>query len=323
MVKSAVSSAGRAAFSRHEPRTAVLRDGTFAGGRRVVRLFTFRSRVERVATERASGGRSGSRGGRQPATAASATTGVTSAKSPVTNRKIVRQAELELEVASAGTTQTALEHLAEHHGGYVISAARDTDNGSAVDVRVTVVVRVPQAELTDTIAELKRMGRGIGSERITSDDVTDEYVDLGARTASQKQLEQQYLEILKRANTVKDAMEVQKELAEVRTEIERMKGRQLLLEKESAFSTLTVHLTTAVPRLAVTSNTFGDNVRRAWSDAQRLSVDLITAGIRAIGVLIPVSLLLVLPGGLALWAALRALRWLGARKTRRMQAAAT
>jgi Domain of unknown function (DUF4349) len=257
-------------------------------------------------------------GAGSPASAASDA----SPKSPVTNRKIVRQAELELEVASAGTTQTALEHLAERHGGYVVSAARDTDNGSAIDVRVTVVVRVPQAELTDTIAELKRMGRGVGTERITSDDVTDEYVDLAARTSSQKQLELQYLEILKRATTVKDAMEVQKELAEVRTEIERMQGRQQLLEKESAFSTLTVHLTTAVPRVAVTTSTFGGSIQRAWSDAQSLSIDMITGVIRLVGVLVPVFLLLVLPGGIALWAMLRLMRWRGARKSRRMLAAA-
>ncbi|MES1175101.1 MAG: DUF4349 domain-containing protein [Myxococcales bacterium] len=257
-----------------------------------------------------------------PALAASAasTAGDGSAKTPVTNRKIIRQAELELEVPSAGSTQSALEQLAERHGGYVVSAARDTDNGSAIDVRVTVVVRVPQTELTSTIAELKRMGRGIGSERITSDDVTDEYVDLAARTASQRQLELQYLEILKRATTVKDAMEVQKELAEVRTEIERMQGRQQLLEKEAAFSTLTVHLSTAVPRVAVTTTTFGGSVQRAWADAQSLSIDMVTGAIRLIGVLVPVILLLVLPGALALWAMLRLMRWLGARRNRRLLA---
>jgi hypothetical protein len=222
-------------------------------------------------------------------------------KPNVTNRKIIRQAELELEVAAPGTTQTLIERLAEQHGGYVVSAARQTENGSAVDMRVTVTVRVPQAELTSTIAELKRFGRGVGSERITSDDVTDEYVDLAARSASQKQLEQQYLEILKRAATVKDALEVQRQLAEVRTEIERMQGRQQLLEKESEFSTLTVHLTTAVPRIAVSGPTFAGTVRRACSDALSLSVDMISAGIRLLGFLMPVLLLIVLPVCALVW----------------------
>ncbi|HEY3252673.1 MAG TPA: DUF4349 domain-containing protein [Polyangiaceae bacterium] len=234
-----------------------------------------------------------------PAAAASA--GPAAPKANVTNRKIIRRAELELEVAAPGTTQTAIERLAEQHGGYVVSAVRSTETRSAIDVRVTITVRVPQAELMSTIAELKHFGRGVGSERITSDDVTDEYVDLAARRASQQQLEQQYLEILKRAVTVKDAMEVQKELAEVRTEIERMQGRQQLLEKESAFSTLTVQLTTAVPQIAVSGPDFLGTIRRAWSDALGLSADVISGGIRLIGFLAPLLVLIVLPLSVLIW----------------------
>ena len=247
--------------------------------------------------------------------------GQVASKAGSVSRKIVRQAELELEVSAPGTTQTAIERLAEQHGGYVVSAARDTDHDTAVDVRVTLVVRVPQAELTTTIAEVKRLGRGIGSEHITSDDVTDEYIDLTARISSQQKLEEQYLEILKRATTVKDAMDVQKELAEVRTEIERLQGRQQLLDKESAFSTLTVHLNTAVPQIAVSTTTFGGTVRRAWSDALGLSADLISGGIRLTGFLLPILLILGVPSVLGFWALLRMARYLSAR-SRRLQATA-
>jgi len=188
-------------------------------------------------------------------------------------------------------------------------------------VRVTLVVRVPQTELTTTIAEVKRLGRGVGSEHITSDDVTDEYIDLTARISSQQKLEEQYLEILKRAATVKDAMDVQKELAEVRTEIERLQGRQQLLDKESAFSTLTVHLTTAVPQIAVSTTTFGGTLRRAWSDALGLSADLISGGIRLAGFLIPILLLLGLPSALGFWALLRLTRYLSERSRRLRESA--
>jgi len=245
-------------------------------------------------TARASAGLAATTTG--PGTAASANP--LGQKQTVTARKIVRQAELELEVVAPGTAQTAIERLAEQHGGYVVSALRNTQNGSAVDVNVTITVRVPQAELMSTIAEVKRFGRGVGSERITSDDVTDEYVDLAARAASQKQLEQQYLELLKRAGSVKDALEVQRALAEVRLEIERAEGRARLLDKESAFSTLTVRLTTAAPPIAVASGGFSSVIRRAWSDALSLSVDLISGGIRLLGFAVPLLLLLVLPTSL-------------------------
>ena len=147
--------------------------------------------------------------------------------------------------------------------------------------------------------------------------MTDEYIDLAARAMSQKQLEQQYLEILKRAVTVKDALEVQKQLAEVRTEIERMVGRQHLLDKESAFSTLTVQLINDVPKVAVSAADFGGSVRRAWSDAQSLSADLISGCIRALGLLFPVLLLVVMPITAILWISSFALRLRSARKQRK------
>ncbi len=238
------------------------------------------------------------------------------AKAASPTRKIVRQAELELEVGSPSNAQTEIEKLTERHGGYIVSASRDTDHESAVDIRVNLVVRVPQAELTATLSEIKRLGRGTGSEKITSDDVTDEYVDLSARIASQRALEQQYLEILKHAATVKDALEVQEKLGEVRTEIERMQGRAQLLDKESAYSTLTVHLTTAVPQIAVTRVTFGDTLRRAWSESLAFSVDLIEGAIRLAAFLLPLLLLLGAPSVFGIWILVRLARRFAARTER-------
>lgn len=231
-------------------------------------------------------------------------------------RKIVRQAELELEVASPSNAQTEIEKLTERHGGYVVSANRDTAHESAENIRVDLVVRVPQSELTSAIAEVKRLGRGIGSERITSDDVTDEYIDLSARISSQQKLEQQYEEILKRATTVKDALEVEKQLAETRTEIERLQGRAQLLDKETTYSTLSVHLAPDVPRIAVDRVTFGGTLRRAWSDSLAFSADLIEGVIHLAAYVVPLALLLGFPSVFAIWLVVRLTRRFSARTRR-------
>ena len=169
------------------------------------------------------------------------------------------------------------------------------------------------------------MGRGTGSERITSDDVTDEYVDLVARTASQKHLEEQYLEILKHAVTVKDAMEVQKELACVRTEIERMQGRQQFCStRETAFSTPLDRASPAhspCTQIAVSASDFGSTARRAWADSVGFSTDLITGGIRLLGLLIPLTFLVGLPGCVSLWLTLKIARTLSARRRRAIETA--
>jgi chromosome segregation ATPase len=74
--------------------------------------------------------------------------------------------------------------------------------------------------------------------------VTEEYIDLEARLRTQKALEAQFLEIMKQAHKISDALEVQRQIAEVRADIERIEGRRRFLENQSALSTITLMLQT-------------------------------------------------------------------------------
>ena len=78
--------------------------------------------------------------------------------------------------------------------------------------------------------------------------MTEEYIDLEARLRAQRALEAQFLEIMKTANKVSDALEVQRELANVRSEIERVEGRRRFLENQSSLSTIKVVLQTPAPQ---------------------------------------------------------------------------
>ncbi|HEY3665404.1 MAG TPA: hypothetical protein VGL19_05365, partial [Polyangiaceae bacterium] len=66
---------------------------------------------------------------------------------------------------------------------------------------------------------------------------------------------------------------------------------------------------------------FGSTARRAWSDSVSLSSDLISGGIRLLGVLIPLTLLVALPGFVSGWLMLQVARRLSARRRRRLEAA--
>ncbi len=72
--------------------------------------------------------------------------------------------------------------------------------------------------------------------------MTEEYIDLEARIRTQQALEAQFLEIMKGAKEVSDALQVQRELANVRTEIERVEGRRRFLESQTSLSTIKVTL---------------------------------------------------------------------------------
>ena len=101
------------------------------------------------------------------------------------------------------------------------------------------------------IERLRRRRGRIIDERITSEDVTAEFIDTSARLVAQKALEAQYLELLKQVKSVKDALEVQAQLAAVRTEVEKLVGRRRFLNDQSALSTMAMRNYCAAPWLLV------------------------------------------------------------------------
>lgn len=211
-----------------------------------------------------------------------------------TSRKIIKNAEIALTVSSVPNAQRDAAKIAERHGGYVLSSEAEGADDS--QPRVRVVFKVKAEELDTALEELRAMGKRRGSDRITSQDVTDEWIDVDARLKTQKALEVRYLEILKDATVVTDLLSTEKQLAEVRTEIEKLEGRKRFLDTQVALSTVTVSFVEEAPLITASSSAFGKAIKRSGGDLVNVSSALIVGIIRLLGVLIPVALIILLPG---------------------------
>lgn len=159
---------------------------------------------------------------------------------------------------------------------------------------VTVVFRVPSGLFDATLQTLRGLG-SVSTEKITGQDVTEEYVDLEARLKAQHAVEEQYLAILKDAKSIPDILAVQEKLGEVRTEIERAEGRRRFLDNQTSLSTFTVHLAKHIEAVDASGPGFGASIRKAGRDAVDVAIAIINGAIRLIGVLAPLVLLLGLP----------------------------
>ena len=213
------------------------------------------------------------------------------------NRKIIRNAELTLEVTTPQDVQRKISSIAESFGGFVVtseSKQRQTAEGAKPEIEISLVIRVPAAQFGAAMDQVRSAGNRVVQEKITGEDVTEEFIDLEARIKTQKALEDQFLEIMKRANKVEDALEVQRQIAEVRTEIEKLEGRKRFLENRASLSTITVSLQTPT---AITVNTsgFGRDIREAIADSVRVAIAIVLFLIRFVIVMIPILLLVILP----------------------------
>jgi len=237
------------------------------------------------------------------------------------DRKIIRNAEITIEVPSTTDAQHQVTSIAETHGGFVVTSEakqRESNDPAQRTLDIKLVVRVPSNQFGRAFDEIKKLAGNTPSENVTSQDVTEDFIDLEARIKTQKALEVQFLGIMRQAIKIADALEVQRQIAEVRTDIEKLEGRKRFLENRSSLSTINVNIQTPKPVIAVTDTGFRQSLREAVSDSITLASDLVLFFARFLIMMVPVALFVLLPSGLMI----RYL-WRRAKRIRLAQALAT
>ena len=234
--------------------------------------------------------------------------GTAQAASEAIERKIIRNGKLTIESDSPTEGQSKITTIAESMGGFVITSEFKQGGPNASET-VIITVRVPATQFNEALEKFRTTGNRVLNENVTGQDVTEEFLDLEARVKTQKALEAQFLEIMKQAKNVSDALEVQTQIANVRTEIERMEGRKRYLQNQSSLSTITITLQTPAPIIISTSTTgFGHSIKQAFAEGIDLAANIILGLIRLIIVLIPIALFIFLPLALVLRFMLRRMR---------------
>lgn len=216
-------------------------------------------------------------------------------------RKIIRNADLVIETDAPNNLQQSIAVVAEKHGGFVVTTEANQNNPHVQGAPATVVnisVRVPASAFGAALDEIRRLDGRLLREKITGQDVTEEFIDLEARLRAKRALEAQFLEIMKRAQKVTDALEVQSQIAEVRSEIERMEGRRRFLENQAALSTITVMLHTSTPLVAATTGGFWHGIKASFGDGLDAASAIVFGIVQFVIVMIPITLFLLLPAWL-------------------------
>lgn len=166
------------------------------------------------------------------------------------NRKIIRTGSLTMEVRDLDAAVAAVREAATAAGGFIASETHHAAEGG--DVRTTeIVCRVPTDKFEGVVAGWRKLGKE-EMFSLSAEDITEQYFDLELSLRNQQRLEARLLELLGRqTNRLSDLLEIEKELARVRGEIDAFEGKKRFWDNRVAFSTLTV--TVHEPRPAIAS----------------------------------------------------------------------
>ncbi|HMA22156.1 MAG TPA: DUF4349 domain-containing protein [Gemmatimonadaceae bacterium] len=204
---------------------------------------------------------------------------------------LIRTGSASIEVDKLDPAILKVRQIASQLGGYI---ANSSIVGGRDQVRsATLEVKIPAARYDQAVGALGGIGK-VESVNTSVEDVGEEFVDINARVANAKRLEERLVNLLAtRTGKLEDVLAVERELARVREEIERSEGRIRYLKTRAAISTLSVTVHEPMPILGQNP---GDNpIVGAFKQAWRNFVGFVAWLIASLGVLIPLGV--VLGGG--------------------------
>jgi hypothetical protein len=154
-------------------------------------------------------------------------------------KKIVKEGQVSFECRDISKTRNALYNSLAKLGGY-IAVERQNDEGDSTRKVYFMQVRVPADNFERFLSSVPETAEHIDSKNIHMRDATSEYIDLNAQLINKKALEARYLDLLKKGTKIKDLLEIENTVAEIRTDIESTQGNLNYLGMQVAYSALDI-----------------------------------------------------------------------------------
>ncbi|MDQ1445976.1 MAG: hypothetical protein QOI20_2440 [Acidimicrobiaceae bacterium] len=223
---------------------------------------------------------------------------------PGSQPKIVKDATISVEVKKDGYRQAfdTASGVAGAHGGFVVSSDSNTQKGR-MSFGV-LVLRVPAAAFDAVRTDLLKLGT-VKDEHLTGEDVSGRLVDLDAHIRSLQAQEDALRQLMAKARTIGETIEVQNQLTQVRQQIEQLSGEKARLDDAANLATIRLEL--AEPGVAATPPPKPTPQESPLADALSTSVrgaETVLAGtIVVLGWALPLALLALI--GLAVVRPLR------------------
>ena len=195
------------------------------------------------------------------------------------DKKIIKTAAVNFEVKDFQKYNAEFRDKVKQVGGYI---AQEQQAESEYKIENTLTIKVPVDQFDNAIQLLVTDVKKLNEKKITSDDVTTEFVDTRSRLESKKQVRLRYLDLLKQAKNMEEILSVQSEINGIQEEIESASGSIEYLSHSSSFSTINLTFYQILNETAVDKDkpSFSTKLSKAfkdgWSWIQELFVVLVT-----------------------------------------------
>lgn len=230
------------------------------------------------------------------------TPGYTGAIVPEVDRTVIKTAFMSAIAQDVRSTVDQIKSEVSQLNGLITSLNIYDQPAAAGSVTANLTIRIPAADLDQLMSNIGQLAEKVTHQSVDSQDVTEQKIDLAAQIRNQQAAEAQLLNLMNKAETVEETLQVQRELTSVRTTIEQLQAQIDNLAGAAQMSTLQITLTSNEVDLPITDpsqRSILDEIVLALKDGLRLYRELFVAGVR--GLVIGSPLLVIGGIGLLIW----------------------
>ena len=195
------------------------------------------------------------------------------------DKKIIKTASLNLEIRDFKDYNSIFRDKVKQVGGYI---AQEQQSETEYKIENTLTLKVPVEQFDNAVQLLINDVKKLNEKRITSEDVTTEFVDTRSRLESRKQVRLRYLDLFKQARNMEEILSVQSEINGIQEEIESASGRIEYMSHSSSFSTINLTFYQVLNEAAVINDKplfavkIGNAFRSGWEWIGELSVAIVS-----------------------------------------------
>jgi len=160
----------------------------------------------------------------------------------ISDRKISKNAQLEIKVKSLDDSMNFITNKTNSYKGYIVSSSSYAPNTDYETKTANISLRVPSDSLDQFLKEIKTYAKETIHESIFTQDITEEYIDVKAKITSMESSEQRLTKLLDKTESVKEIVEVEKELSRLRADIDSLKGRFKFIENSVVTSLVRIYI---------------------------------------------------------------------------------
>lgn len=188
------------------------------------------------------------------------------------DRKLIKEGFLEFETKDLNKTRKNIEKAVQQYKGYTSTDQEFTSPGK---VSITINVRIPSQYFDSALAEIVGDVKKFDRKEVFIKDVTEEFMDIEARLKTKKELESRYLELLKQTGKINEIMEIERELSQLRSDVESIEGRYKYLSNQVVYSTLNITFYKTSPIYVSVGNKIAEGFAAGWNNLMMFFVFLV------------------------------------------------